>query len=75
MTGPASAVAATRLAVRTELFLLPEGSMVLVGCSGGPDSLALAGAVGFESPKRGIKAAGLVVDHRLQAGSGAVAES
>ena len=75
MTGPASAVAATRLAVRTELTLLPEGSVVLVGCSGGPDSLALAGAVGFEAPKRGIKAAGLVVDHRLQAGSRQVAEA
>jgi tRNA(Ile)-lysidine synthase len=75
VTGPASAVAATRLAVRTELALLPEGAIVLVGCSGGPDSLALAGAVGFEAPKRGIKAAGLVVDHRLQAGSQQVAEA
>jgi tRNA(Ile)-lysidine synthase len=75
MSGPASAVAATRLAVRTELELLPSGSVVLVGCSGGPDSLALAGAVGFEAAKLGIKAAGLVVDHRLQAGSREVAES
>lgn len=75
MAGPASAVASTRLAVRTELALLREGSVVLVGCSGGPDSLALAGAVGFEAPKLGIKAAGLVVDHRLQAGSRQVAES
>ena len=30
MTGPASAVAATRLAVRTELALLPEGSVLQV---------------------------------------------
>lgn len=75
MTGPASAVASTRLAVRTELSFLSEGSVVLVGCSGGPDSLALAGAVAFEAPKRGIKAAALVVDHALQARSRAVAES
>ncbi len=75
MTGPASAVAATRLAVRSELALLPEGSVVLVGCSGGPDSLALAGAVGFEAPKQGVKAAGLVVDHALQSGSTAVARA
>jgi len=75
MSGPASAVAATRLAVRTELESLPSDCVVLVGCSGGPDSLALAGAVGFEAPKLGIKAAGLVVDHRLQRGSSRVAES
>lgn len=74
MTGPTGAVAATRLAVRTELGRLPDGATVLVGCSGGPDSLALAGAVGFEALKRGMTAAGLVVDHGLQAGSAQVAE-
>jgi len=75
VTGPASAVAATRLAVRTELATVPAGSVVLVGCSGGPDSLALAGAVGFEAPKQGVKAAGLVVDHALQRGSTQVAQA
>ncbi len=74
MTGPSPAVAATRVAVRAELALLPGGSAVLVGCSGGPDSLALAGAVGFEAPRLGVKAAGLVVDHGLQDGSRQVAE-
>jgi len=74
MTGPSPAVAATRVAVRAELALLPQGSAVLVGCSGGPDSLALAGAVGFEAPRLGIKAAGLVVDHGLQGRSRQVAE-
>ena len=74
MSGPTPAVAATRVAVRAELMLLPEASVVLVGCSGGPDSLALAGAVGFEAPRLGIKAAGLVVDHGLQDGSRRVAE-
>ena len=74
MTGPAPAVAATRVAVRSELALLPEGSTVLVGCSGGPDSLALAGAVAFEAGRVGMKAVGLVVDHGLQPGSRQIAQ-
>lgn len=74
MTSPAPAVAATRIAVRAELAALPRGGVVLVGCSGGADSLALAGAVGFEAPRLGITAAGVVVDHGLQEDSHAVAE-
>jgi len=42
---------------------------VLVACSGGADSLALAAAVAFEAPKAGILAGGVTVDHDLQAGS------
>lgn len=43
---------------------------VVVGCSGGPDSLALAAGVAHA----GVPARAVVVDHRLQAGSRAVAE-
>ncbi|WP_328670662.1 tRNA lysidine(34) synthetase TilS [Streptomyces sp. NBC_00328] len=43
--------------------------LVLVACSGGADSMALASALAFEAPKLGIRAGGVTVDHGLQAGS------
>lgn len=67
--GPHPAVAAVRLAVRHALAALPPGEPVLVACSGGADSLALAGAVAFEAAKADRRAGGITVDHRLQAGS------
>lgn len=48
--------------------------LVLVACSGGADSMALASALAFEAPKLGIRAGGITVDHGLQPGSGARAE-
>jgi tRNA(Ile)-lysidine synthase len=42
---------------------------VLVACSGGADSLALAAAVAFEAPRAGVPAGAVTVDHGLQAGS------
>jgi tRNA(Ile)-lysidine synthase len=74
VTGPHPAVAAARLAVRQVLSTLEPGSRVLVACSGGADSLALAAAVAFEAPKLALSAGAAVVDHGLQAGSGPVAE-
>ena len=59
--------------MRTALADLPEGAIVVVALSGGADSLALAAAVGFEAPKRGLRAASVTVDHGLQEGSDAVA--
>ncbi|AKT51169.1 tRNA lysidine(34) synthetase TilS [Arsenicicoccus sp. oral taxon 190] len=73
MAGPPPGVAAVRRAVRALLDDLPEG-LVLVACSGGTDSLALAAAVAFEVDKTGRPAGAVVVDHGLQAGSDAVAE-
>ncbi|WP_102194605.1 tRNA lysidine(34) synthetase TilS [Microbacterium aurantiacum] len=67
------AIAEIRLAVRTALAALPDGATVIVALSGGADSLALAAAVGFEAPKRGLRAASVTVDHGLQEGSDAVA--
>jgi tRNA(Ile)-lysidine synthase len=66
------AVAAVRLAVRRSLAELPSGALVLVACSGGADSLALASATAFLAAHSPRLRAGLVtVDHRLQDGSAA----
>ncbi|MEU1311880.1 tRNA lysidine(34) synthetase TilS [Streptomyces cinnamoneus] len=43
--------------------------LVLVACSGGADSMALASALAFEAPRLGIRAGGVTVDHGLQPGS------
>ncbi|KAB1983506.1 tRNA lysidine(34) synthetase TilS [Streptomyces triticiradicis] len=47
----------------------PQAPLVLVACSGGADSMALASALAFEAPKLGIRAGGITVDHGLQPGS------
>jgi tRNA(Ile)-lysidine synthase len=76
--GPAPAVAEIRRAVRASLAPLrrdarrvaPQGGQrVIVACSGGADSLALAAAVAFEAPRAGRVAALVTVDHGLQPGS------
>ncbi|MFJ9415391.1 tRNA lysidine(34) synthetase TilS [Streptomyces sp. NPDC101227] len=77
--GPHPAVAAIRLAVRRVLHDvlnhhlaqgLHDSPLVLVACSGGADSMALASALAFEAPKLGVRAGGVTVDHGLQEGSG-----
>lgn len=73
MPGPDPAVAATRLAVRRSLADVPAGALVLVGVSGGADSLALAAATAFELPKRAVRVGAVVVDHGLQDDSAQVA--
>jgi tRNA(Ile)-lysidine synthase len=76
VTGPKPAVAATRVAVRKALGQIEQisrGGLVLVACSGGADSLALAAAVAFEAPRLGLTAGAVIVDHGLQEGSLAVA--
>lgn len=46
-----------------------EPPLVLVACSGGADSMALASALAFEAPRLGLRAGGVTVDHGLQPGS------
>jgi len=75
--GPHPAVAEVRHAVRSLLIFLrqpspdaaaagrsPSTDRVLVACSGGADSLALAAATAFVAPRVGIAAVLITVDHR-----------
>jgi len=71
--------AAVRNGVRRSLSVVAEaegerwaadlGDTVLVGCSGGADSLALLAATVFEGRRLGLRVVGVVVDHGLQDGS------
>jgi len=63
------AVAAVRRGVRAVLAGLEPGDAVIVACSGGADSLALASATVFEGHKLGLRVVGATVDHGLQPGS------
>jgi tRNA(Ile)-lysidine synthase len=72
MTGPDPAVARVRTAVRPALTASDQP--VLVACSGGADSLALAAAVAFEARRVGVPAGAVTVDHGLQPGSAERAE-
>lgn len=66
-----AAVAATRTAVRRALtkLRLPDSALVLVACSGGADSLALAAAAAFVAPRMSLGAGLVTIDHALQPGS------
>jgi tRNA(Ile)-lysidine synthase len=82
----APSVAAIRNAVRAALLQEREAvrpdpaaraavagpaPLVLVACSGGADSLALAAATAFVAPRAGFRAGLVTVDHGLQEGSAA----
>ena len=51
----------------------PAGSLILVACSGGPDSLALASVAAHTARSGEYRVGAVVVDHGLQSGSAAVA--
>ncbi|HEV8055700.1 MAG TPA: tRNA lysidine(34) synthetase TilS [Nocardioidaceae bacterium] len=67
------AVADVRRMVRRGLDDLGPDQTVLVACSGGPDSTALALGAAFESRHAGWRVVAVVVDHGLQPGSDRVA--
>ncbi|MET7422283.1 tRNA lysidine(34) synthetase TilS [Dactylosporangium sp. NPDC005555] len=70
MAALAPAVAAVRAAVRRGLAGVAPGDTVLVACSGGADSLALAVAARFVTQRMGTHCGLVTVDHGLQEGSG-----
>ncbi|MGQ0844975.1 MAG: tRNA lysidine(34) synthetase TilS [Sporichthyaceae bacterium] len=67
--GPHPAVAQVRSVVRTDVGDLGAGELVLVACSGGADSLALAAAAAFVGERAGLRVGAVTVDHALQDGS------
>jgi tRNA(Ile)-lysidine synthase len=69
-------MADVRRAVRSgfEAAGVAAGDAVLVACSGGADSLALAAATQFEGRRAGISVGAVVVEHGLQEATKAVAE-
>ncbi|WP_270887230.1 tRNA lysidine(34) synthetase TilS [Pedococcus sp. 5OH_020] len=73
MSGPDPTTAAVRSAVRVVLAECDPGDLVLVACSGGADSLALAAATAFEAPRLAMRYGAVVVDHALQRESATVA--
>jgi tRNA(Ile)-lysidine synthase len=74
VNAPSQPLVAVRGAVRRSLDDLERGSLALVACSGGPDSLALAAATASVAPRMGLRAGGVTVDHGLQEGSADRAE-
>ena len=68
-----AAMLTARGAVSRALADVPPGELVLVACSGGPDSLALAGVTSWVAGQRGLRTHGVIVDHGLQADSAQIA--
>ena len=66
-------VMALRRALHAALEGIAEGETVVVACSGGPDSLALAATLAWAAPRHRIAAVAVVIDHGLQGDSSAIA--
>lgn len=69
-------MADVRRAVREawERVGVTSGQLVLVACSGGADSLALAAAAAFEGKRAGVRVGAVIVEHGLQKETADVAE-
>lgn len=63
------------LAVARAVAAMIDGlPRAVIGCSGGPDSLALALGAEWAARRTGTRIAAVIVDHRLQEGSAQVAD-
>lgn len=58
-----------RKALLDNLADLDKGSRIVVGCSGGADSIALVRAAVHVGRERGIQVGAVIIDHQLQTGS------
>ncbi len=84
MAGPPRVIARARTAVRLaltqrleELADCPAEGLsprVLVGVSGGADSLALLAITAWVAPRMGLEVEAVIIDHALQDGSASIAE-
>lgn len=70
-----NAMVEIRSAVRAHLSDCTPGDVVLVACSGGADSLALAFALAKEAEKLSVTVIGVTIDHQLQGNSGDQAQT
>ena len=64
---------AARHAVRQHVEDLGSDKIVIVACSGGPDSLALTAVAAWVGERAGLTVRAVVVDHQAQVGSAEVA--
>lgn len=64
-----------KAAVRADMRQLTPGDLILVACSGGADSMALAIAALEVAPEFAIRVGVVVIDHQLQHGSGEVSQN
>jgi tRNA(Ile)-lysidine synthase len=68
-----AALLATRSAVVAALRDLRRDDLVVIACSGGPDSLALAAATAWATERSGVRSRAAIVDHGLHQESAQVA--
>ncbi|MHA7304316.1 tRNA lysidine(34) synthetase TilS [Arthrobacter sp. TMN-49] len=75
--GKARAMVGELLGLKTtgKNLVVENPPLILVGCSGGPDSLALAAVCAFFAKRGEVRVGAVVVDHQMQEGSAGVAQA
>lgn len=71
----ANCSAAVRSAIRSALTFASAGDQILVGVSGGADSLALAAGLFLEAAEKVLKPIAVIIDHGLQNNSETVSNN